>query len=265
VHADWFQIGAQSGRMACRNPNLQNLPRDPRYRACIRPGEGLVLIKADYAQIELRLAAELAGERRMIEAFRRGEDLHRLTASLVLGKPPDAVTKDDRQLAKAINFGLVYGMGATAFAAHARTAYGVTLSEAQAAALREKFFQAYPALRRWHRAQPDGSITTRTVLGRKRFGVERFTEKLNTPVQGSGADGLKAALAELWETRERCPAARPVLAVHDEIVVEVPADAAEAARQWLVDCMTRGMQAVLREVPVEVEAMISRDFSGASP
>ncbi len=265
VHADWHQIGAASGRMACRNPNLQNLPRDPRYRACVRPGAGLVLIKADYAQIELRIAAELAGERRMIEAFLRGEDLHRLTAALVLGKPPDAVTKDDRQLAKAINFGLLYGMGATAFAAHARTAYGVTLSEAQAAALREKFFQAYPALRRWHRAQPEGSITTRTLLGRKRFGVERFTEKLNTPVQGSGADGLKAALAELWETRERCPAARPVLAVHDEIVVEVATERAEAARRWLVACMTRGMQAVLREVPVEVEAMISRDLGGASP
>ena len=269
VHADWHQIGAQSGRMACRNPNLQNLPRDGRYRACIRPGEGWVLVKADYAQIELRIAAELAGERRMIAAFRRGENLHRRTAALVLDKSPDAVTADDRQLAKAINFGLLYGMGPRAFAAHALQGYGVRLTEAEAAALREKFFQAYPALRRWHRAQPRGAMTTKTIVGRKRFGVQRFTEKLNTPVQGSGADGLKLALALLWETRDRerarCPQARPILCVHDEIVVEVPADAAAAARQWLVDCMTRGMQAVLREVPVEVEAMISRDLSGASP
>jgi DNA polymerase-1 len=264
VHADWHPIGAQSGRMACRNPNLQNLPRDGRYRACIRPAEGWALVKADYSQIELRIAAELAGERTMIDAFRRGDDLHQLTAALVLGKRPEAVTPDDRQLAKAINFGLLYGMGPRAFAAHARTAYGVALTEAEAAALRETFFRAYPGLRRWHRAQPDGPMTTKTIVGRKRFGVEKFTEKLNSVVQGSGADGLKLALAELWESRERerCPQARPVLTVHDEIVVEAPADAAEAAREWLVDCMTRGMQAVLREVPVAVEAQIVRDYSG---
>ncbi len=265
VHADWRQIGAASGRMACCSPSLQTLPRDGRYRACIRPGEGLVLIKADYSQIELRIAAELAGEQRMIAAFARGEDLHRLTAALVLGKPPDAVTADDRQLAKAVNFGLLYGMGAQAFAAHARTAYGVTLSEAQAAALREKFFEAYPGLRRWHRAQRDGPVTTRTLLGRKRFGVQKFTEKLNLPVQGSGADGLKAALGLLWETRDRCPAARPMLLVHDEIVLECRAADVDTEQGWLVDCMTQGMQAVLRQVPVEVGATICRDWSGAPP
>ncbi len=263
VHADWFQIGAASGRMACRNPNLQNLPRDGRYRACIRPGEGLVLIKADYSQIELRIAAELSGERRMIDAFRRGDDLHRLTAALVLGKRSEAVTKDDRQLAKAVNFGLLYGMGATAFAAHALQGYGVTLTEAQAAEMREKFFDAYPGLRRWHRAQPRGPMTTRTLLGRTRCAVEKFTEKLNTPVQGSGADGLKLALAELWESRGRCPAARPVLAVHDELVIEAPAEAAEPARRWLVACMQRGMGEVLRQVPAVVEATIVRDYGGA--
>jgi DNA polymerase-1 len=105
-------------------------------------------------------------------------------------------------------------------------------------------------------------MTTRTLMGRKRFGVEKFTEKLNTPVQGSGADGLKLALGRLWETRDRCPAARPVLAVHDELVLEVPADAAEAAREWLVACMTRGMQTVLRQVPVVVEARVVRDYAG---
>ncbi len=264
LHPDWRQIGAASGRMACKSPNLQNLPRDPAYRACVRPANGRVLVKADYTQIELRIAAELAGERRMIDAFRRGEDLHRLTAALVRGTRPEDVTKDDRQLAKAVNFGLLYGMGARAFAAHARTAYGLRLSEGEVEALRETFFAAYPGLRRWHRAQPDGPLTTRTLLGRKRFGVERFTEKLNTPVQGSGADGLKAALALVWETRERCPTARPIVVVHDEVVLECPADAGEAVRDWLVQCMRQGMEAVLRQVPVVVEATIGRDWSGAS-
>jgi DNA polymerase-1 len=107
-------------------------------------------------------------------------------------------------------------------------------------------------------------MTTRTLLGRKRFGVERFAEKLNSPVQGSGADGLKAALALIWETRDRCPAARPVLCVHDEIVVECDAVAAETARDWLMRCMERGMETVLRQVPVVVEAVICRDWSGIS-
>jgi DNA polymerase-1 len=265
IHADWRQIGAASGRMACRDPNLQNIPRDPQYRACFRPGPGRVLVKADYSQIELRIAAELSGDRRLLEAFSRREDLHVLTAALVLGKSPGAVTGEDRRLAKAINFGLLYGMGPRAFAEHAQAAYGVGLTEAEAARLRERFFQAYPELRAWHRrARGDGPVEVRTASGRRRV-VNSFTERLNTPVQGTGADGLKLALALLWETRDRCPGAAPVLAVHDELVVEADAGEAEAARDWLVGCMRRGMEAFLKKVPVEVEAVICRDWAGTGP
>ena len=261
IHADWRQIGAASGRMACSTPNLQNIPRDPCYRACFRPSAGRVLVKADYSQIELRIAAEISGDQRLTEIFARGEDVHARTASLVLGKPLEAVTKDDRQLAKAINFGLLYGMGVNAFAEYAQAAYGVVLSKEDAATLRERFFTAYPGLRRWHRSQPDGTVEVRTLAGRRRV-VERFTEKLNTPVQGTGADGLKLALALLWETQERCPGAVPVLAVHDELVVECDRDRAEDVRAWVVECMTQGMQTFLRQVPVEVEVMVCRDWSG---
>ncbi len=261
IHPDYVQIGAATGRMACHRPNLQQIPRDPAYRACFRAPEGRVLVKADYAQIELRIAAEIAGDRAMIAAFQRGEDLHALTARSTLGK--SEVTKADRQAAKALNFGLIYGMGAARFCEHAAREYGVQFSVEEAEALRDRFFATYPGIRRWHRAQPRGPMTTKTLLGRTRLGVEKFTEKLNTPVQGSGADGLKLALALLWETRDRCPSAVPVLAVHDEIVVECDATEAEAARQWLVECMTRGMQAVLREVPVVVEAQVVRDWSGS--
>ena len=93
--------------------------------------------------------------------------------------------------------------------------------------------------------------------------MTRFTEKLNTPIQGTGADGLKAALALLWETRERCPSAVPVLCVHDEIVIECDAQDAEGACAWLVDSMTRAMQGLLRRVEVDVEATIASDWSGA--
>jgi len=261
IHADWRQIGAASGRMACTRPNLQNISRDPRYRACFRPGEGRVLVKADYSQIELRIAAELSGDERMLAAFARGDDLHTLTASSVLGKAPDAVTKEDRQLAKAFNFGLVYGLGPAAFADCARTAYGLALTNDEAKTLCDRFFAAYPGLKRWHRSQPAGAVAVRTASGRRRV-VERFTEKLNTPVQGTGADGLKLALALMWETRHRCPSAVPVLVVHDEVVIECDADEAERARDWLADCMQRGMQQFVRQVPVAVEALICQDWSG---
>ncbi|MBX6772473.1 MAG: bifunctional 3'-5' exonuclease/DNA polymerase [Chloroflexi bacterium] len=260
IHADWHQIGADSGRMACTRPNLQNVPRSPAYRACFKAPQGRVLVKADYSQIELRIAAEIAGDTRMLDAYQRGEDLHALTARLVLGKQD--VTKADRQAAKALNFGLVYGMGAETLRQHAATGYGVTLTPDEAARFRSAFFRAYPGLRAWHRRQSEGAITTTTLAGRKRFNVSRYTEKLNTPVQGTGADGLKAALALLWETRDRCPSAVPVLVVHDEIVIECDAADAETARAWLVECMRRGMSSFLRKVPIEVEVMITRDWSG---
>jgi DNA polymerase-1 len=260
IHPDYRQIGAATGRMACSQPNLQQVPRDPAYRACFRPGPGRVLVKADYSQIELRIAAEIAGDQTMLAAYQRGDDLHTLTARLVLGR--ETVTKADRQAAKALNFGLIYGMGAATLRQHAATAYGVQLTDDDAQRFRTAFFQAYPGLRAWHRSQPDGSIETRTLAGRRRQHVERFTEKLNTPVQGTGADGLKAALALLWETRDRCRSAVPVLVVHDEIVVECDAQDAAAARDWLTGCMTRGMAAFLRQVPVEVEATVCQDWSG---
>ena len=136
-------IGAASGRMACSTPNLQNIPRDPAYRRCIRPAAGRVLVKADYSQIELRIAAQVSGDTAMQEAFRAGEDLHTTTARAVLGREP---TKDDRQLAKALNFGLLYGMGAERLRIYAQDEYGVTLSEAEAARFRQRFFQTYPGL-----------------------------------------------------------------------------------------------------------------------
>src|SRR5262249_9721606 len=234
IHAGWRQLGANSGRMACTKPNLQNLPRDQRYRRCFVARPGHVLVKADYSQIELRIAAKLAGEERMIAAYRAGQDLHTLTASQILGKAE--VTRADRQLAKAVNFGLLYGMGARGFRVYARSHYGVELSEAQARQYRQAFFDAYPGLARWHRrvGRSGGHpVEPRTLAGRRRLGVVRFNDKLNCPVQGTGADGLKRALALLWERRRECPGAVPVLVVHDEIVVECDAAQAPAAAGWL--------------------------------
>jgi DNA polymerase-1 len=262
LYPAWKRIGADSGRMACSAPNLQNLPRDPRYRACFRAPEGRVLVKADYSQIELRIAARISGDAAMAAAYRRGEDLHARTARSVLGIAE--VTKEHRQLAKALNFGLLYGMGAARFRDHARNNYGVDLSLEQAKAYRAAFFRSYPGLAAWHRrvGLSDAPIDTRTLTGRRRAGVTRFTEKLNTPVQGTGADGLKAALALLWERRSECPGAVPVLVVHDEIVIECDEAQAEAALAWLKQAMLDGMAPLIDPVPVEVEVKVGRTWGG---
>lgn len=266
IHPDWKQIGAETGRMACTRPNLQQVPRDPDLRGAFRAPEGRVLVKADFSQIELRLAAQIAGDGRMLEAYAKGEDLHTLTASLITGK--EAITKEDRQLAKALNFGLLYGMGAESLREYARTSYGVELTPEEAQAFRDRFFQAYAGLKTWHlrtgeALKASGEIEVRTLLGRRRK-TNRFTEALNTPVQGSGADGLKLALALLYERRAEAPGCFPILAVHDEIVVEAPEDRAQEALAWLTGAMRDGMGQVLTQVPVEVEAGVYRDW-GATP
>jgi DNA polymerase-1 len=263
VYAGWRQIGADSGRMACREPNLQNLPRDVRYRKCFVAPPGRVLVKADYSQVELRIAAKIAGEGRMIDAYRRGDDLHAITARTILGK--HAVTKADRQLAKAVNFGLLYGMGWKGFRIYARTQYGVGLTDSQAQAYRTAFFKAYPGLARWHQqVRAQHALETRTLTGRRRLLTRETpdTWRLNTPVQGTGADGLKMALAFLWERRAEAPGAFPVLAVHDEIVVECDRDQAGAVEAWLRTAMVEGTAPLIEPVPVEVEVTVGPTWGG---
>jgi DNA polymerase-1 len=260
VYASWRQLGAAaSGRMSCSGPNLQQLPRGS-YRKCFIAPAGRVLVKADYSQIELRIAAKVSGDKNMLAAYQRGDDLHTLTAQRVLGVAE--VTKEQRQLAKAVNFGLLYGMGARGFQAYAKSNYGVELTLEQAEQYRQAFFSAYPGLRRWHRSQKEGRVETRTLCGRRRLGVERFTEKLNTPVQGTGADGLKQALALLWERRDQAPGAFPVLAVHDEIVVECGAGQAEAVSAWLRQAMVDGFGTWLNPIPVDVAVKTAPTWGG---
>lgn len=279
----WNQLGADSGRMSSSNPNLQNLPRDVRYRKCFVAGPGRVLVKADYSQIELRVAAKVAGEERMIAAFRAGEDLHALTAAAILNKPVAEVTKADRPLAKVVNFGLLYGMGWRGLRDYARKEYGVKLTDDQAKEYRDAFFKAYPGLRRWHdrvgsgvkglfNQDPNARHDAYTV-GRRRLSLavgggskdNRFpnvSEALNHPVQGTAADGFKAAVALLWDRRAECPSAVPVLFVHDEVVVECDGADAGKVAAWLRAAMLDGMGPFADPVPVEVEVAVGRTWGG---
>jgi DNA polymerase-1 len=264
VYSDWHPIGAVTGRMSSSEPNLQNVPRYPDHphRTCFRAPEGRVLIKADYSQIELRIAAAIAKDRRMLEAYRQGLDLHTLTAQMVLGR--NEVTKEDRQRAKAMNFGLIYGMSAETLREHARNNYDVELSEAEAQEFRRRFFQTYRGIADWHeRERQAGPHDVRTRSGRLVRNVDRFTNRLNTPVQGTGADGLKRAMALMYERWSQVPAdIRFCLAVHDELVVECNETDAQAVADWLRACMKEGMQDLIPEVPVEVEVRVGRAWAG---
>jgi DNA polymerase I len=267
IYASWRQLRAATGRMACDHPNLQNIPRSGPLRSYIRAPEGRLFVIADYSQIELRIAAKISGDTEILAAYAESRDLHTLTAQSLIGR--EKIRKDDRKLAKAVNFGLLYGMGARGLRSYALSSYGVKMSVEEAALYRSRFFEAYPGLKRWHeqerRVWYHGETETRTLSGRRRTDVQRLTDRLNSPVQGTGADGLKLALALLRERREVCPGAVPVLVCHDEVVVECAAEKAANAKVWLERAMIEGMDVVLNgtdevDVPVEVEARIARSW-----
>src|SRR5215203_1602283 len=264
IYGSWWQNGAGTGRMACSKPNLQNLP--PEVRGYVKAPAGRDLVVADYSQIELRIAAKISREERMLAAFANGEDIHTITARSLTGR--EEITKQERKLAKAVNFGLLYGMSPGGLRHYPRANYGVEMTLKEAERYWREFFETYPGLRAWHdreylQLKKHGSTETRTLTGRRRTGVTKLTERLNSPVQGAGADGLKLALALLYERRDECPRAVPILAVHDEIVVECNEKDVEKAEAWLKKAMIDGMDEVVNIlkvdgtlVPIEVEARV---------
>jgi len=263
IHGRFEPTGTATGRFSSKEPNLQNIGRGEMREAFIAP-EGSALVVADYSQVELRAAAAIAGETRMIEAYQAGVDLHRLTAATVLGKAEDQVTKADRQLAKAVNFGLLYGQSAGGLVRYAASSYGVTMTGDQAIEIRQTFFDTYSHINQWHgrsRQQAGAGVTeVRTRTGRRQLIPEnandwkRFTALVNTPVQGGTADGMKHALVLI---DQRLPeSAHIVSTVHDEVVVECPESTAEQCREIIRTAMVEAMAALFPEVPVIVEANI---------
>jgi DNA polymerase-1 len=263
IYADWDQYGAVTGRMSVSAPSLQNTPGDHRYRECFRAPRGRVLVKADQSQIELRITAKVANESAMIDALIRREDLHRLTARQMTGK--SIVSDDERELAKPVNFGLIYGQGAETLREKARADFGVEMTLAEAEHYRAAFFAAYQGIARWHDAIRSSAATeTRTLTGRRVLvnAHDFYGGKGNYVVQGTGADGLKLALALLWERRAEVPGAFPVMAVHDEIVVECDLDQALAVADWLKWAMTDAMAPLIDPVPVKVEVSVGETWAG---
>jgi DNA polymerase-1 len=276
IYAGWHQLGTATGRSSGSSPNLQQVPKTAVYRRCFAAPPRRLLVACDFAQVQLRAVAKLSNDRGMLEALRRGEDLHTLTARAVTGKAK--VGAGERKLAKALNFGLCFGMGAERFRGYARKDFGIRLTDLQAAEYRDAFFRTWPGLALWHRKEAlrqqrvkegrEAPGESRTALGRRRLFTDktRLTDRLNTPAQGLEADGAKRALAYLWERRDECPGAYPVLFTHDEIVVECAADQAGAVGAWLKRAMTDAMAPLLAPVPVgEIEVKVAPTWGGGLP
>jgi DNA polymerase I-like protein with 3'-5' exonuclease and polymerase domains len=270
VHADFRQIGAPTGRFSCSNPNLQQIPHEVEYRRCFRASEGRKLVIADYSQIELRILAEFSGDERFIESFTSGEDFHARTAAQVFRIKPEEVSAEQRSFAKRLNFGIVYGVGASRFGLMT----GLSQNEAEDAMRR--YFGAFRGLDIYLREAGRRVISERTArTAAKRMLRLRFDENdrsavasarrygVNMPIQGTSADILKASLRLLHDGL-RGSSGRLVNIVHDEIIVECDASEAENVAETLAGAMAAGGHRFLRKVPVKVDVSVSDEWCKAA-
>jgi DNA polymerase-1 len=273
VHTNYGQATAVTGRLASNDPNLQNIPvRTPegrRIREAFVAPAGHAIVSADYSQIELRIMAHLSEDRGLLEAFERGEDIHRATAAEIFGRAPREVSAEERRYAKTINFGLIYGMSAFGLAQQ------LGLERATAQAYIDSYFARYPGVARYmettrQAAREQGYVET--VFGRRlwlpeirnsnqarRAGAERAA--INAPMQGTAADLIKLAMIAVqgWLDRERL-GARLIMQVHDELVLEAPERELGRVKKELPALMT-GVAAL--RVPLVVDIGVGRNWDEA--
>ncbi len=250
VHSTFDQTATATGRISSSEPNLQNIPvrteEGKEIREAFLPREGWVLLDADYSQIELRLMAHFSGDPALIDAFRKGEDIHARTASEIFDVPPEWVTPELRSRAKAVNFGLIYGI--SGFGLSRNTG----VSRKEAAAFIEKYFKTYPGVKRFmDRTAAEGADRgyAETLMGRRRYLPELKSPKapirefgkraaMNTPVQGTAADIIKLAMVRIDKAlREAGLQSRLILQVHDELLLECPPEEADRAAELLREAM----------------------------
>jgi DNA polymerase-1 len=263
VHTSYHQAVAATGRLSSNDPNLQNIPiRSPegrRIRQAFIADPGFMLLAADYSQIELRIMAHLSGDEGLLRAFAEDRDIHQATAAEVFGVALDAVSSDQRRSAKAINFGLIYGMSAFGLARQLGIARGAAQSYV------ELYFARYPGVRRYmdatrEQARREGYVET--VFGRRLYlpeirsrnrAMQQYAERsaINAPMQGTAADIIKRAMisVDAWCQSSPVPA-RLIMQVHDELVLEVREDGVEQACAALRSHMSEAAQLA---VPLKVE------------
>ncbi len=271
VHTSYNQTGSVTGRIASSNPNLQNIPIRTELGRMVRKAfvaaPGFSLIAIDYSQIELRVAAHMAGDQAMLKAFREGQDIHTATAAAIHGVPLNEVTDQQRRDAKATNFGLIYGM----------SAYGLTqstdLTLAEAETFVETYFERFPGIRDYldkikKQAKDKGYVET--LLGRKRYfpGLASTTnynlrrreerEAINAPIQGTAADIMKLAMIKVAEKLGKSGlSARMLLQVHDELVLEAPDQEVDQTIELVQSCMENVYSL---DIPLTTEARYGENW-----
>ena len=270
IHTEFKQALTATGRLSSTEPNLQNIPIRTRMGRELRrffiAEEGYTLVDADYSQIELRLLAHISGDYTMTEAFRDGEDIHRKTASAVFGVPEEAVTEDMRKRAKAVNFGIVYGIGGYSLAKD----IGTTVAEATRYI--KNYLMNYPDIDRYldqvvKCAERDGYTTT--LMGRRRYIPELKASQapmrafgkrvaMNAPIQGSAADIMKLAMINVSRAlEEKGLDARLVMQVHDELIVEARDSDVEAVKALLKEEMEK---AVRLSLPLTADVSVGKNW-----
>ena len=271
IHTSFQNTVTATGRLSSTEPNLQNIPvrteLGAEMRHMFRAGEGNLLVDADYSQIELRLLAHMADDQAMQQAFRTGADIHTLTASQVLGIPPEEVTKAERSSAKAVNFGIVYGISAFSLS------QDIHVTVAEAKDYMDRYFKTYSGVAQYQkdvveRAKQNGYVST--LMGRRRwvpelkssnFNTRSFGERvaLNAPIQGTAADLIKLAMVRV-DRRLKAEGlqARLVLQVHDELIVECP----EAEAETVKTLLTQEMEGVAQlSVPLVADAAAGKTWA----
>ncbi|NBC22969.1 MAG: DNA polymerase I [Gammaproteobacteria bacterium] len=273
IHTSYHQAVAATGRLSSSDPNLQNIPiRTPegrRIRQAFVAPEGYRILAADYSQIELRIMAHLSGDEGLLSAFAGDEDIHRATAAEVFDTALDAVTDEQRRSAKAINFGLIYGMSAFGLARQ----LGIPRADAQAYV--DRYFERYPGVRAYMdstREQAHEKGYVETVMGRRLYlpeinsrNVQRrqYAERsaINAPMQGTAADIIKRAMIDVYRwLPEEAVDARVIMQVHDELVLEVAEGAADAVAAGLVERMSRAAELA---VPLKVDTGLGANWDEA--
>jgi len=278
LHATFLQTGTVTGRMGCENPNLQNIPIKTEYGRRIREAfvarKGSLLAAIDYSQIELRVAAGLSGDAKLVEVFKEGGDIHAAVASQVFGVPPEAVSKEMRRRAKVINFGILYGMGVNAL----RENLGAGVSREEASKFLNDYFERFEGVARFvEEVKKDAARTgyTETLFGRRRYfpglrsplpQIRAQAERMavNAPIQGTQSDIIKLAMVkadDLIRTRGWEGKVRLLMQVHDELVYEVDEKDAEEMAQEIREAMEKVTPAEkLHGVPIVAEASLGKNW-----
>jgi DNA polymerase-1 len=273
VRTEFVQTGTATGRLSSKSPNLQNIPQESIWAEDLRSAfvapKGFSLLALDYSQLELRILAALSGDEKMIEAFRKGLDIHKVTAARVFGVPLLDVKPEERRLAKTLNFGLIYGMGAAAFA----RASG--LSRERAREFIAAYFKEFRGVKGWQegiKSEARERGYTETLLGRRRylFGIVADSQQIvaeaeraaiNHPVQGLGADFIKMSMIKSKEKLEETGSwnknAKMILSIHDELLFEVRDDMMEKTARLIKEIM-EGIYDL--PVPLEVEVYSGKDW-----